>query len=772
MAKNDVRFYVRVDDKYVQTDLKTAHEKIEKSAKSTNDAVVKDTEKSNKKVTQSYKSEGEEIVKNAEDTGSKVSSSASKVGSSLLGVGKGVTAGIGSALAAVGAAAVGIGVSAVSSAVDMDKAMNQFISSTGKGAEEADRYQGVLEGIYANNYGEDFQDIADSMALVTKSMGDMDDASLQSITESAFALQDVFGFDISESVRSAQMMVDQFGISGESAFNLIAQGAQAGLDKNGDFLDSINEYSVQFAQLGLDATDMFNIFNAGAQSGAISIDKVGDAVKELGITVKDGTATDALEALGLNAEETAAAFARGGKDAFYAFLDVNEALSALEDPLQQNTLGVQLYGSMWEDLGAEAVTALANYGDAFNGMNDTMGEIKKVKYDDLGSMFEALTRSVEMLLLPLGEELIPVLNDVIQSIMPALQEVLPPVIEQFGEFFKLLAPLVAEILPVLIELFESLMPPLMDLMEAVLPTIIDLISTLIPIVSDILEAILPVLIELINTLLPPIMEIISALLPPLLELLNALMPIFQTIISLLQPIIDLFMSLLQPIVDLISTAIKPLIEALQPLIDLISQILTPVIEALRPLFENVFGAIFGAVSGVIDSITQIFGGIIDFITGVFTGNWEQAWDGIVNIFKGIFNGIASVVEGVVNTVIGIINGLISGINTVTGLIGIPEIPSIPEFHMTRLKIGLDYVPNDFFPAYLDEGERVLTREENMRFNALGGLPGIEAAMSGYGMTGGNPSFAITLTGDVYMDNRRVGSMVLQSIDSVVKSNGG
>lgn len=159
----------------------------------------------------------------------------------------------------------------------MDKAMNQFISSTGKGTEEADRYQGVLENIYANNYGEDFEDIADSMALITKSMGDMSDDQLQSITESAYALQDVFELDITESVRSAQMMVDQFGISGDQAFNLIAQGAQAGLDKNGDMLDSINEYSVHFAQLGFDAEQMFNIFDAGAQSGAFSIDKVGDA---------------------------------------------------------------------------------------------------------------------------------------------------------------------------------------------------------------------------------------------------------------------------------------------------------------------------------------------------------------------------------------------------------------------------------------------------------------------------------------------------------------
>lgn len=39
---------------------------------------------------------------------------------------------------------------------------------------------------------------------------------------------------------------------------------------------------------------------------------------------------------------------------------------------------------------------------------------------------------------------------------------------------------------------------------------------------------------------------------------------------------------------------------------------------------------------------------------------------------------------------------------------------------------MDYVPRDFFPAFLDEGERVLTKEENALFNALGGFSGIFA----------------------------------------------
>ena len=50
---------------------------------------------------------------------------------------------------------------------------------------------------------------------------------------------------------------------------------------------------------------------------------------------------------------------------------------------------------------------------------------------------------------------------------------------------------------------------------------------------------------------------------------------------------------------------------------------------------------------------------------------------------------------------------------------------------------------DWTPAFLDYGERVLTREENFHFNALGGLQGMErmassgsAAQSTGGSSGG------------------------------------
>ena len=257
--------------------------------------------------------------------------------------------GAGIAAAAV-TAAVAIGGMAVNTTQELNKATDSFVASTGVATEKTEQYEQVLGNIYKNNYGEDFQDIADSMAQVKTQLGEINDTELQNVTEDALALRDTFGFEVNESVRAAKMLMDQFGISSSEAYNLIAQGAQQGLDKNGDLLDSINEYSVHFKQNGLDAEEMFNVFKAGADSGAFSIDKIGDAIKEMGIRMKDGSADEALKSMNLNARELEAAFAEGGDKGTKAFLQIADGLANIKDPLEQNKVGVALFGTMWEDL--------------------------------------------------------------------------------------------------------------------------------------------------------------------------------------------------------------------------------------------------------------------------------------------------------------------------------------------------------------------------------------------------------------------------------------
>lgn len=574
----------------------------------------------------------------------------------------------GTQAAAIGAgvAIAGVGTLAVGAANDSKSAINDFLASTGIVAEQTitnvsdgtetvidntEKYQSVLEDIYKNNYGDSFGDIGSAMSDVVKQMGILDETSLQNVTESAFTLRDTFGYDIPESTRAAKAMMDNFGISGEEAMNLIATGAQNGLDYSGELLDSISEYSVQFEKMGLDAEDMFAIFQAGAESGAFNLDKVGDAVKEMSIRVVDGSDTtiEGFELIGLNAEEMAEKFSAGGETAKEAFSETIDALAAMEDPLAQNQAGVDLMGTMWEDLGADAVTALSDIQENSYDTADAMNQIKDIKYDDLGSQFEELKRNVETAIIPIGESLLPLLMNLGETVLPLVTNCLAP----------------------LIELFALLMSPILSLIS------------------------------------------------------SAIMPLITAFISL------------------ITSAITPLVSVLQ--------------ATLLPIFTGTLSSLASTATSIIGNITNIFRSLIDFVKNVFTGNWKAAWENVKDIFSNAVSGLVSIFKAPINAIVDGWNSLASSLGSVTIPDWVPVVGggsfSLPK--LPRLKVGMDYVPFDKFPAYLDEGEWVLTKEEAEMLRSIGGIGGLDSMMTYSGRDG---DIQVTVQGND-IDYDRLGESV-------------
>lgn len=290
-----------------------------------------------------------------------------------------------------------VGKEAFTMANDVDRATNTFISKTGSSVEAAEDFEDVISSIYKNNYGETFEDIADSMATVKNNLGDLDNGELQKMTEGALLLRDTFDYDINETTRTAAMLMKQFGIDGETAYSMIATGAQNGLDKNGDLLDTLNEYSVHYKQLGFDVDDMLNMLVNGTETGTFSVDKLGDAVKEFGIRTKDTAAStdEGFELIGLSADEMREAFAKGGESAQDATKKTLEALFNMDDQVKQNQAGVDLFGTMWEDLGIDGVKALMDVTGEVEVSKDALNEINDVKYNDIGSTIEGIKRTLK-----------------------------------------------------------------------------------------------------------------------------------------------------------------------------------------------------------------------------------------------------------------------------------------------------------------------------------------------------------------------------------------
>lgn len=634
------------------------------------------------------------------DSSSKATGMMGKLSSAASGIGKGLgaAASAGAAVAtAVGGAAVATGTFAVNSAVSLDKALNGLAASTGASTDEMEEYETVLKKVYANNYGENFQSIADTMAVVRQQMSGISGTDMQTLTEAAFAFEDISGYSPEESLRAANSLMNQFGVTAEEAYNLMVQGQQQGLDFSGELLDSINEYAPQFEKMGFSAEDMFNIFKSGAESGAFNLDKIGDAVKENAIRVIDlsESTTNAFTALGLDASQMASEFGAGGETAEKAFQKVMVGLQSIEDPVKRNQIGTALWGTMWEDLGETVILSSADMTDSFDQTADSMKKVQDVKYDDLGSMFDGLKRSVEMLVLPLGEELIPLLSDLIQDALPVIEDVLPDVIDLFGEFLE----------PVL-GLAKEALPALTDLLTMLMDTTLKQLS----------EDLLPVLKDAFTTLKEPLEKLITEALPPLIDLFISLMPMIADLAAtLLPPLIDVFLALLPPITDLIESLLPPLIslfESIAPILEDLAPIIGLVAEGIGETLSEAIDLVMPIIESVMDILEELIG----FISDVFTGDWEGAWDHLVSYFKAVFNGIPTAAETVINKFIDLINKMIKGVNKITGVIGIEAISEIDHVTLPRFHTGgvVDFQGKYEDTIIAKDGEMVLTEAQQKR----------------------------------------------------------
>ena len=546
---------------------------------------------------------------------------------------------------AVGGAVGGIAVATGKAVVEAGKyladlgneyntAINQLSAATGATGDELDALGESVKNIYAQGLGDDFADVADGLAA-TQQASDLTGEALERATAAGFNLRDVFDYDVSESARAASALMKNFGIDAEEAYGLIAVGAQNGADKNGDLLDTLNEYSPQFAALGLSADQFIGTLVEGADAGLFSIDKVGDAVKEFNIRAKDGsdTSREAFESLGLNADQMFAAFAAGGDTAEAAFFDTVEALNSMDDPLARNAAGVALFGTQFEDLEAGVLPVLASIETAAYDGAAALQQINDVKYNDLGSAFEAVKRSAEVALLPMAsmiantltalapilretfEAIAPVITETLNACMPfvqqflmgmgqALQTVLPMVSQLAAGLLPLLSQLISAFLPPLLELAQQLLPPLMQIVQAILPPIVSILTSILPMLTQIISTILPVLTSLISALLPvitPLLEValqivnsvIMPLVPPLMQIVEALMPPLMSLLNAIMPILSPLLGLLQPIASVLGT------------------------------IASVIGKIVSFGAGVINSIAGLFGGgggggASGFATGGFT----------------------------------------------------------------------------------------------------------------------------------------------------------
>lgn len=286
--------------------------------------------------------------------------------------------------------------------------LGKFQAQLGAIDSEAKKFNSIALEVFSDGFGESIGSAADSIAKVKQMFGELSDKELKSITESAYVLEDAFEIDINEGLRGASSLMKQFRIDSEEAFDLIIKGAQNGLNQNQDLADQVAEYSVYFSDLGYSASEFFDMMNSGAKDGVFQIDYLNDVVKEFGIRTKDSSDTTAraFQELGLNADEYFKLFAAGGEDAQKATEEVTKRLFAMTDKVAQETIGVALFGTKWEDLGIDAVKAVMTMQ---TGIGETVGateQASQAMYDNFSAQIMQIQRKTQTAIYELANGMI------------------------------------------------------------------------------------------------------------------------------------------------------------------------------------------------------------------------------------------------------------------------------------------------------------------------------------------------------------------------------
>lgn len=221
------------------------------------------------------------------------------------------------------------------------------------------------------------------------------------------ALADLYEKDFVEVLRTANTLVQQFGVTAPEALNLIRTGLELGADINGEFLDGIREYSTHFREAGVSAQEFIAISVNASKTGVFG-DKGLDAIKEALLRIREmpQATREAIEGLGLSVDGLQK--------------EISEGTSSVFEVIQKITKAIK-------DAGATSEVTGKAFADIFGGAGEDAG------YQYL-SMLSEMETNLDKLITQ-QEEWLRTQDDIYQSEV-RLQNALSGLFDETGGSFE------------------------------------------------------------------------------------------------------------------------------------------------------------------------------------------------------------------------------------------------------------------------------------------------------------------------------------------------
>jgi len=537
--------------------------------------------------------------------------------------------------------------------------------------------------------------------------------------------------------------------------------------------DAIDEGS---QKLGM-TTEGYQEWSYILDQNGMDIDSFGTSMKGMVTTMTDGSleSSGALDTLGLSLTDLQGMSQEDALEAVVA------KFQELPEGADKSALAIDVFGKS----GMDMLPVLDQTAGSLDDMKQTAHDYGMVMSDEavtagaeLGDSLDALKMAGSGMMNSLGSAIVPL----VQSVVDIITANLPMIQDIISEMAPIFADAIAAILPVFLQIVEQLLPPMLDLIQQLLPFLMDFASAILPIVVDLISALLPVILQIAEKVLPILLELIEPLLPLLDLLLPLLSPILELALALLTPMLDYIETILPPLIAIITNIVEVVVP---PLVEIIGFVASGVqgladflggkmksgfddfsaqCSAVGKVLSDVFGAAITGVKDQIDKLQTIFNDVTTFIKDVFSGNWKAVWDDVVTIFTDIFSTIGEIAKKPLNAIIDGLNTFIKAVNKIEIPDWVPEvggmginIPTIP-----KLKIGMDYVPSDDFPALLHRGESVLTADEASDYRT---------GRSGSGNTYA-PTVNITISGAEQKTAKELLELISQAVSDQTFGMGG
>lgn len=630
----------------------------------------------------------------------------------------------------------------VNQATELDDAMAKFQAQTGASSNEMSKFKNIARDVWSNNFGEDVSDVADMMGRVKQQMQGISDVDLKNVTEDLLTLRDTFDMDENETLRGAQQLMKQFGITSQKAFDLMATGAQNGLNKSDELGDNISEYSGKFAQAGYSAEEYFQLMQNGLDGGAYNLDKVNDAINEVTTRLVDGTIEGALDSFDTKTQDVFKAWQEGRatqKDVVNAIVEDISKTTNEQEKLNKASIA---FGTMGEDFNSGFIQSLTTVGNKYKDVEGAMDKVKEIANGGLKNALSGLGRAFLDSFTPIGELITPILAGIIGLITVAIQgiqqgfakvgDVISNVLSKIdtsgiteltSQVSKVLAPAFDEVRKAIDEMKVALEPIAKEILGKIGSAIQNVVNQAQKVLSVVGPPILAIIKKIIQTVIGMI-PVITSILQVVGSVVSGIISFITMVVTYVGTAIATILGFIMPIVQIVATIVaniwSVILTVAQNIWSKVSEVVTAIIGFVSNLFKTVsdiinniwskiqdtMNRVGDKVKGVIDNINKYFNNIKSTVSDVFNGIWskvqgvmdnvgnkisnvlqgiQNSWSGLKGFVSGVFGGIEGAVSSLVGSVKGMVNGVIGGINGAIGIIN--KIPGVHIGRIPRLERG-------------------------------------------------------------------------------------